>query len=53
LPKGIKDNDVILTDATIGTGASALMAIRILLDHEVPEVVQDVVHVSKKKKILI
>ncbi|KAI8890816.1 uridine kinase [Backusella circina FSU 941] len=37
LPKAIKENNVILADATIGTGASALMAIRILLDHEVPE----------------
>lgn len=25
-------------DAMVGTGAAALMAIRVLLDHEVPEV---------------
>lgn len=27
-------------DAMVGTGAAALMAIRVLLDHEVPEVIQ-------------
>ena len=28
---------VILMDATVATGAAAMMAIRVLLDHEVPE----------------
>lgn len=26
-----------LTDATVATGAAAMMAIRVLLDHDVPE----------------
>ncbi|KAI9478285.1 MAG: uridine kinase family-domain-containing protein [Benjaminiella poitrasii] len=38
LPKEIGDYDIILMDAMVGTGAAALMAIRVLLDHEVPEV---------------
>jgi uracil phosphoribosyltransferase len=29
---------VLITDATIATGAAALMAIRVILDHDVPEV---------------
>lgn len=37
LPKDIKDYRVILMDATVATGAAAIMAIRILLDHDVPE----------------
>ncbi|XP_054289104.1 uridine-cytidine kinase-like 1 isoform X3 [Macrosteles quadrilineatus] len=37
LPKDIKDYFVILMDATVATGAAAMMAIRVLLDHEVPE----------------
>lgn len=37
LPKDIKDYKVILMDATVATGAAAMMAIRVLLDHEVPE----------------
>jgi len=39
LPKEIGDYDIILMDAMVGTGAAALMAIRVLLDHEVPEVI--------------
>lgn len=37
LPKDIKDYKVILMDVTVATGAAAIMAIRILLDHDVPE----------------
>ncbi|CAB3361630.1 Hypothetical predicted protein [Cloeon dipterum] len=37
LPKDIKDYRVILMDATVATGAAAMMAIRVLLDHEVKE----------------
>lgn len=37
LPKDIKDYMVILMDATVATGAAAMMAIRVLLDHDVPE----------------
>ena len=37
LPKDIKDYRVILMDATVATGAAAMMAIRVLLDHEVEE----------------
>lgn len=37
LPKDIRDYKVILMDATVATGAAAMMAIRVLLDHEVPE----------------
>jgi len=36
LPKDIKDYQVILMDATVATGAAAMMAIRVLLDHDVP-----------------
>ncbi|KAK0082144.1 hypothetical protein PV325_011007 [Microctonus aethiopoides] len=37
LPKDIKDYRVILMDATVATGAAAMMAIRVLLDHDVAE----------------
>ncbi|XP_050323658.1 uridine-cytidine kinase-like 1 isoform X1 [Bactrocera neohumeralis] len=37
LPKDIKDYKVILMDATVATGAAAMMALRVLLDHDVPE----------------
>ncbi|CAK9802048.1 Uridine-cytidine kinase-like 1 [Anthophora quadrimaculata] len=37
LPKDIKDYKVILMDATVATGAAAVMAIRVLLDHDVAE----------------
>lgn len=37
LPKDIKDYRVILMDATVATGAAAIMAIRVLLDHDVAE----------------
>ncbi|KAF4525851.1 hypothetical protein B566_EDAN011557 [Ephemera danica] len=37
LPKDIKDYKVILMDATVATGAAAMMAIRVLLDHDVKE----------------
>ncbi|XP_046396131.1 uridine-cytidine kinase-like 1 isoform X1 [Ischnura elegans] len=36
LPKDIRDYRVILMDATVATGAAAMMAIRVLLDHDVP-----------------
>jgi len=37
LPKEIRDYHVILMDATVATGAAAMMAIRVLLDHDVLE----------------
>jgi len=37
LPYSIANMHVILMDATLATGAAAMMAIRILLDHDVPE----------------
>ncbi|CAF1259929.1 unnamed protein product [Adineta steineri] len=37
LPRDIADAYVFILDATIATGAAALMAIRVLLDHNVPE----------------
>lgn len=37
LPKDIKDQYIFLLDATVATGAAAMMAIRVLLDHDVPE----------------
>ncbi|XP_041357149.1 uridine-cytidine kinase-like 1 [Gigantopelta aegis] len=37
LPKDIKDHYIMLLDATVATGAAAMMAIRVLLDHDVPE----------------
>ncbi|KAJ3017397.1 UNVERIFIED_CONTAM: Uridine-cytidine kinase-like 1 [Siphonaria sp. JEL0065] len=37
LPKDIRDRTVIITDVTTSTGAAAMMAVRIVLDHGVPE----------------
>uniref|UniRef100_A0A8C6T040 Uridine-cytidine kinase n=1 Tax=Neogobius melanostomus TaxID=47308 RepID=A0A8C6T040_9GOBI len=37
LPKDISEDHVILMDSTVSTGAAAMMAIRVLLDHEVQE----------------
>uniref|UniRef100_A0A7M5UYR2 Uridine kinase n=2 Tax=Clytia hemisphaerica TaxID=252671 RepID=A0A7M5UYR2_9CNID len=37
LPRNMSKYQVILMDATVATGAAALMAIRILLDHDVKE----------------
>lgn len=37
LPRDISEDYVILMDSTVSTGAAALMAIRVLLDHDVPE----------------
>merc|ERR1719245_1741278 len=37
LPRGIKHDHCVLMDASITTGAAAMMAIRVLLDHEVLE----------------
>ncbi|VDN18060.1 unnamed protein product [Dibothriocephalus latus] len=37
LPSDIKDCYVILMDSTVASGAAAIMAIRILLEHDVPE----------------
>ncbi|XP_054153881.1 uridine-cytidine kinase-like 1 isoform X2 [Oppia nitens] len=37
LPKDIKDYKIMLMDATVASGAAAMMAIRVLLDHDVPE----------------
>ncbi|KAL9918287.1 uridine-cytidine kinase-like lethal (2) k01209 isoform 2-T2 [Glossina fuscipes fuscipes] len=37
LPKDIREYKVILMDATVATGAAAMMAIRVLLDHDVKE----------------
>ncbi|XP_065897739.1 uridine-cytidine kinase-like 1 [Dysidea avara] len=37
LPSNLDEHHVILCDATVATGAAALMAIRVLLDHDVPE----------------
>ncbi|KAI1711234.1 uracil phosphoribosyltransferase domain-containing protein [Ditylenchus destructor] len=37
LPKDISKYKVLLMDATVATGAAAMMAIRILLDHDVKE----------------
>ncbi|XP_020570242.1 uridine-cytidine kinase-like 1 isoform X3 [Oryzias latipes] len=37
LPKDISEDYVILVDSTVSTGAAALMAVRVLLDHDVPE----------------
>ncbi|KAF7732570.1 hypothetical protein EC973_003317 [Apophysomyces ossiformis] len=36
LPPDVKNYHVVLMDATIGTGAAGLMALRVLLDHDVP-----------------
>uniref|UniRef100_A0A669F4C2 Uridine-cytidine kinase n=1 Tax=Oreochromis niloticus TaxID=8128 RepID=A0A669F4C2_ORENI len=37
LPKDISEDHVILMDSTVSTGAAAMMAVRVLLDHEVQE----------------
>ncbi|TKS75395.1 Uridine-cytidine kinase-like 1 [Collichthys lucidus] len=37
LPKDISEDYVILMDSTVSTGAAALMAVRVLLDHDVAE----------------
>ncbi|XP_013777361.1 uridine-cytidine kinase-like 1, partial [Limulus polyphemus] len=37
LPRDIKDYQIILMDATVASGAAAMMATRVLLDHDVPE----------------
>ncbi|CAL8077886.1 unnamed protein product [Calicophoron daubneyi] len=37
LPSDIKDCFVILMDSTVATGAAAIMAMRILVEHDVPE----------------
>uniref|UniRef100_H3AF20 uridine/cytidine kinase n=1 Tax=Latimeria chalumnae TaxID=7897 RepID=H3AF20_LATCH len=37
LPKDISEDYVILMDSTVSTGAAAMMAIRVLLDHDVQE----------------
>ncbi|PWA27408.1 hypothetical protein CCH79_00000621 [Gambusia affinis] len=37
LPKEISEDYVILMDSTVSTGAAALMAVRVLLDHDVAE----------------
>lgn len=41
LPKDISQYKVLLMDATVATGAAALMGIRILLEHDVLEVNRD------------
>ncbi|CAL8250361.1 unnamed protein product [Arctogadus glacialis] len=37
LPKDISEDHVILMDSTVSTGAAAMMAVRVMLDHEVCE----------------
>ncbi|XP_076805853.1 uridine-cytidine kinase-like 1 isoform X1 [Clavelina lepadiformis] len=37
VPRKISEDHVILMDATVATGAAAMMAIRVLLDHDVKE----------------
>lgn len=37
LPRDIKHSVVFLLDATVATGAAAMMALRVLLEHDVPE----------------
>ena len=37
LPENIKNYRIILMDSAVATGAAALMAIRVLMDHDVPE----------------
>jgi uridine kinase len=44
LPSDIHKSIVLLLDATIATGAAAIMAIRVLLDHHVEE--QSIIVVS-------
>lgn len=44
LPSDIKNDIVLLMDATLATGAAAMMAIRVLLDHSVEE--QNIILIS-------
>lgn len=44
LPSDIKNSIVLLLDATLATGAAAMMAIRVLLDHSVEE--QNIILIS-------
>uniref|UniRef100_UPI00398EAD41 uridine-cytidine kinase-like 1 n=1 Tax=Pristiophorus japonicus TaxID=55135 RepID=UPI00398EAD41 len=37
LPKDISEDYVVLMDSTVSTGAAAMMAVRVLLDHDVQE----------------
>lgn len=37
LPADIAECQVVIVDPTMATGASAMMAVRVLLDHEVPQ----------------
>lgn len=37
LPKDISEDHVVLMDCTVSTGAAAMMAVRVLLDHDVQE----------------
>uniref|UniRef100_A0A8C2Q8Q4 Uridine-cytidine kinase n=1 Tax=Cyprinus carpio TaxID=7962 RepID=A0A8C2Q8Q4_CYPCA len=37
LPRDISEDHVILMDSTVSTGAAAMMAVRVLLDHDVQE----------------
>ncbi len=37
LPKNLRDGYIVLMDAQIASGAASIMAIRVLLDHQVPE----------------
>ncbi|XP_010765056.1 uridine-cytidine kinase-like 1 [Notothenia coriiceps] len=37
LPKEISEDHVVLMDCTVSTGAAAMMAVRVLLDHDVQE----------------
>eukprot|EP00053_Salpingoeca_punica_P018194 m.177439 g.177439 ORF g.177439 m.177439 type:complete len:489 (-) comp17382_c0_seq2:1674-3140(-) len=37
LPKDISKQRILLMDATVASGAAALMAIRVLIDHDVPQ----------------
>ncbi|KAI8584185.1 hypothetical protein K450DRAFT_218553 [Umbelopsis ramanniana AG] len=37
LPQNVNKYNILLMDATVGTGAASLMAIRVLRDHDVPE----------------
>ncbi|KAH6922446.1 hypothetical protein HPB50_013619 [Hyalomma asiaticum] len=35
--RGVDDYTILLMDATVATGAASIMAVRVLLDHDVPE----------------
>jgi uridine kinase len=37
LPSDIADYHIMVMDATVATGAAGMMAIKVLLDHDVPE----------------